>query len=150
MGSQGTSPFLPLASLLFSEKKPGDLASRQLLVELIGTLFTVCPDNVELPLQIEQWTDEMVIVGTGTPRESTAGDGAGKRYTRILRTGDDAGTSDARSSRAHQFVNALMLGPGNEKERQKVDFIQDTHRARIYKPWVKEIGDCCRDYFWCV
>lgn len=56
--------------------------------------------------------------------------------------------SSERESRAHDFVNALMLGPGSEKERAKIDFIQASHRPRVYKAWVRELADTVRDYFW--
>lgn len=54
-----------------------------------------------------------------------------------------------RIQQAHRFVMSLMEGPPNEAEEAKVEFIQATHKPRIFKAWVKEIADCVRDYFWC-
>jgi hypothetical protein len=154
--SQGTSPFLPLANLLFSEKRPGDLHCRQLLIELIASLFQSCPTSIVLPLLPEDWSREMLISNGDedrTPGSSIRADltgVVGKRYTRKMKDEMEAEEDDSseRERRAHDFVNALMLGPGSEKERAKVDFIQASHRPRVYKAWVRELADTVRDYFW--
>src|ERR1700729_488665 len=37
------TPFVQLVSLLYSDKKPGDVATRQLIIELLLTLFDLYP-----------------------------------------------------------------------------------------------------------
>lgn len=152
------TPFVPLAALLFSEKRPGDLPCRQLLVELIGALFEVCPDSIEseLPLSHEDWSKPVTINGMGATKQSnvvTPTDGTNRRYIRQTKGGDgeeeDAETIEKRTRRAHEFVNALMVGPSSSKEQELVGFILQARKPRMYKVWVKEIADIVRDFFWC-
>lgn len=74
----------------------------------------------------------------------------GRRYTRKMKDEEPEGGGESREgeARAHGFIKALMAGPGCEKERAKLDFVQATHRPRVYKAWVREMADIVRDYFW--
>lgn len=83
------------------------------------------------------------------------GSGGARRYTRPVKGVDEeqaGAASDAlspeRKLETHRFVYSLMLGPPNEKEEAKVDFIQQAHHPRPFKIWVTELSDCVRDYFW--
>ncbi|GAA5889587.1 hypothetical protein JCM6882_007077 [Rhodosporidiobolus microsporus] len=171
LASHSPTPYLPLASLLFSEKRPGDLPCRQLLVELLHSIFEICPSSSDA-LPKSAWTDGAEIsldpaapsspnpaFGANGASGSGSGSGSGgaRRYTRKIKSGEE--DEDAllereevltpeRVQQAHRFVVSLMEGPPNEKEDAKVDFIRSTHRPRVYKTWVTEISDCVRDYFW--
>jgi hypothetical protein len=44
-----------------------------------------------------------------------------------------------------------LLVPVEEKKEGEVDqhdFITQSHRPRVFKAWVGELSDICRDYFW--
>ncbi|GAA5952099.1 hypothetical protein JCM21900_006250 [Sporobolomyces salmonicolor] len=171
LASHSPTPFLPLASLLFSEKRPGDLPCRQLLVELIASLFDICPLDAAA-LSKSAWSTPEVSLEPDPPtppssstafpaiaNSSNNGSGAaggGRRYTRKIKSSeDDVDTIEReevltpeRIQQAHRMAMSLMEGPPNEKEEAKVDFIRETHRPRVFKTWVQEIADCVRDYFW--
>lgn len=182
LSSDSPTPFLPLAKLLFSEKRPGELPCRQLLVELIGAIFEICPPAADA-LPKSAWATPKNSLdsapssppppSSGFPVPSSPsppssgflsnsdgkGSGGGRRYTRKVKGGyddDDAAIereevlTPERVQQARRFVVSLVEGPPDEKEDAKVDFIQQTHRPRVYKTWVKEIADCVRDYFWSV
>lgn len=180
LASYSPTPFLPLAALLFSEKRPGDLPCRQILVELVHALFQICPPACDA-LPKSAWSETSVslssplgpdsLATTSSTKangyESGTGSGGVRRYTRRAKIGDDDDQSafgaksnhhlereeiltPERIQQAHRFVVSLMQGPPNEEEEAKVDFVRRAHRERAYKVWVKEIADCVRDYFWCV
>lgn len=98
-------PFPGLSALLFSEKKPGDLACRQIIVELWLFYFELFPGGLE----------------GGSTRPTV-----------------DAAT----------FVRSLLLPDSESKTKDYHDFITTAHRPRIFKAWVQEMSDICRDYFW--
>lgn len=154
--SRSPTPFLPIASLLFSEKRPGDLPCRQLLVELLQSLFDICPESAE-PIPQSLWTEKSVINLSDPEMEGIGGgSGGARRYKRQMKGGDDEDDEVEqlekfeweRVMKTYRLVYSLVLGPPNEKEEAKVDFIQETHRPRIFKRWVSELSDTCRDYFW--
>ncbi|GAA5914749.1 hypothetical protein JCM5296_003855 [Sporobolomyces johnsonii] len=171
LASHSPTPFLPLASLLFSEKRPGDLPCRQLLVELVASLFDICPLDADA-LPKSAWSTPEVSLEPGPPsppsssfafpananssNTGSGGAGGGRRYTRKIKSSeDDVDTIEReevltpeRIQQAHRMAVSLMEGPPNEKEEAKVDFIKETHRPRVFKTWVQEIADCVRDYFW--
>lgn len=81
-----------------------------------------------------------------------------RRYQRKIKSDDSDSNSIEREEvltherieATHRFMISLMEGPPDEKEEARVDFIKQSHRPRIFKAWVTEIGDCVRDYFWYV
>ena len=107
------APFPALSSLLFSEKKPGDLPSRQIIIELWLLLFDLFPT-------------------TSIPRSLTRP--SGSRF--------DSGPVDVVAT-----VRSL-LAPAPDPAKEPHDFFNTAHRPRIYKAWVGELSDICRDYFW--
>ncbi|SCV73429.1 BQ2448_7355 [Microbotryum intermedium] len=145
LASRSPTPFLPLADLLFSEKRPGDLACRQLLVELILSLFDLCPVDAA-PISSEQWTSLAVV----SLQKSVDFQ---RRYTRKMKGDEDEDEGEEvfdsqRIEATRLLVRSMMLGPPNEKDEAKVDFIKNAHRPRPFKKWMVEMSDCVRDYFW--
>ncbi|GAA5999718.1 uncharacterized protein JCM10292_003716 [Rhodotorula paludigena] len=169
LASHSPTPFLPLTALLFSEKRPGDLPCRQILVELVNCLFDICPPASDA-LPKSAWSTPEVSLelascspivaspasfGSETLGSGSFGSGGVRRYTRKAKSGDDEGAADRdevltpeRLQQARRFIVSLMQGPPNEDEEAKVDFIQAAHRPRVFKTWVKELSDTVRDYFW--
>ncbi|KAM0747108.1 hypothetical protein T439DRAFT_329352 [Meredithblackwellia eburnea MCA 4105] len=165
LSSRSPSPFVALTSLLFSEKRPGDLPCRQLLVELVHSLFEICPSNAA-PIDKNGWTTtinlqspELGVSPTIPPPSGVDGDGKGsegkgsggvRRYLRKAKSGDDSPDLDdpVLMGKVHSLVFSLMVGPPDEKTEAKVDFAKGMVRKRIFKKWVIEMSDCVRDYFW--
>ncbi|GAA5980792.1 hypothetical protein JCM11641_002653 [Rhodosporidiobolus odoratus] len=166
LASHSPTPFLPIASLLFSEKRPGDLPCRQLLVELILSLLEICPIKADT-LPKDAWATPEISLdpapsspssASGFGSSSDGGSGGLRRYTRKMKSGDDEEGDAAiereevltpeRIQQTHRFVVSLMEGPPDEKEEAKVDFVKVAVRPRVFKTWVTEISDCVRDYFW--
>ncbi|WVN88109.1 uncharacterized protein L203_103309 [Cryptococcus depauperatus CBS 7841] len=104
-------PFSALSSLLFSEKKPGDLATRQLIVELWYFLFDLFPPPSR---------PSSIHLGPQRPSqvELTA------------------------------FVRTLLVPDHPDPTKEQHEFVTQAHRPRVFKAWVGELSDICRDYFW--
>jgi hypothetical protein len=47
------------------------------------------------------------------------------------------------------YVRSLLT-PENKEDKSKDyhEFITSAHRPRVFKAWVQELSDICRDYFW--
>jgi hypothetical protein len=120
-----------LVSLLYSDKKPGDVATRQLIVDLLLILFELFPPSSlpsigSVPPRREIWET--------TPRHTIALPHPHQTLYSLLR--------------------ALLLTPApRAAEAPEVplsphEFIDALHRPRIYKAYLQELSDICRDYFW--
>lgn len=131
--SSGTAPFAQLISLLYSDKKPGDVATRQIITEIIIILFDVypassLPSSAHLPRR-EAWDTE-----------STS-------QSRLI-------TLPAPHKNFFSLIRSLLLTnapPSAEAPETPVsphDFIESLHTPRIYKAYLQELSDVCRDYFW--
>lgn len=108
--SKHPRPFPALSQLLFSEKKPGELACRQIIVEMWLFHFEL------FPLQ----TEKSGSLRFETPSQVDVVD----------------------------FVRSLLLPEKEDKTKDYHEFITQAHRPRIFKAWVQEMADLCRDYFW--
>ncbi|KAH0833232.1 armadillo-type protein [Lanmaoa asiatica] len=126
------TPFVQLISLLYSDKKPGDVATRQLIVELLLILFEVYPAS-SLPSS------------GGRPRRE-AWESSGSS-TNVV-------TLPMPHKNFFSLIRALLLTPApppTESPASPVSphaFIESLHRPRIYKSYLQELSDVCRDYFW--
>ncbi|KAL8280110.1 hypothetical protein RQP46_007440 [Phenoliferia psychrophenolica] len=150
LASRSPSPFIALTSLLFSEKRPGDLPCRQILVELIHSLFDVRPASASAVTK-DDWTSTITPISTG--EGGGGGSGGFKRYTRKMKGGDEddseeARMSDDRTRKVHEMVLSLVIGAPDEKQEAKVDFAKSMVRPRQFKTWVTELSDTVRDFFW--
>ncbi|KDN40879.1 hypothetical protein K437DRAFT_264181 [Tilletiaria anomala UBC 951] len=123
--SHAPAPFVGLADLLFSEKKPGDLPTRKLIVDLL-TIF------IQLDLS-EQCCDSTSITNT-------------RQRSSCLSEAQDRSTS--RLSLAEQLLLALLHNPRDPSKEALVDFISATHTPRPFKTYVLELSGVARDYFW--
>lgn len=132
-----------MTELLFSEKRPGDLACRQLLVEMVLALFSVHPPTARAVSKTDWKTN--LANDEQTASAATAGP---KRYTRAVKGEDDEHVSIEQQIMTHLFARSLMMGPPDEKEEAKVDFIRGAHQPRIFKRWVREMLATANDYFW--
>ncbi|PFH52937.1 hypothetical protein AMATHDRAFT_45845 [Amanita thiersii Skay4041] len=133
------TPFVQLVALLYSDKKPGDVATRQLVVELLLILFDLYPPSslpasgsayLSRPHRREVWEDEAseptsAVITLPTPHRTF-----------------------------YSLIRALLLTPApppSESPAAPISphaFIESLHRPRIYKTYLQELSDVCRDYFW--
>ncbi|OCF42760.1 hypothetical protein I317_03362 [Kwoniella heveanensis CBS 569] len=130
-------PFPALSQLLFSEKKPGDLASRQIIVELWLFLFDLFP-----PMSLSQNS-------TQTPSASASG----SRPTSVRFDEKAAATLRANSGSSGPVdivkeIRGLLVPDLPDPTKEHHEFVTKAHRPRVFKAWVGELSDICRDYFW--
>ncbi|CAE7176245.1 unnamed protein product [Rhizoctonia solani] len=130
--SSAPTPFVQLISLLYSDKKPGDICSRQLIVELLLILFEIYPSPTR---------GRSNSSSTGTPL--AAPPSPPPQYT-----------LPAPHTTLYSLIRALLLTPAplpSECPSAPVSphaFIESLRTPRIYKTYLQELSDVCRDYFW--
>ncbi|KAH9945049.1 armadillo-type protein [Epithele typhae] len=136
-------PFDKLVSLLYSDKKPGDVPTRQLIVELLLFLFDLYPPS-SLP-----------SVGSPAPGHSRSRSRSVPwELSEGMRSTGNLVVLPHPHSTVFAFVKSLLLtpapppseAPGTPLEPHA--FIEDLRRPRIYKTYLQELSDICRDYFW--
>jgi hypothetical protein len=128
-------------SLLYSDKKPGDVATRQLIVELILILFEIYPPTA--------------LPAPGSPHRSRA-----VRREAWESSADLPGSASriinlpAPHKTFFSLIRSLLLTPAPlpaEAPAAPVsphEFIESLHKPRLYKTYLQELSDVCRDYFW--
>ncbi|KAF9264158.1 hypothetical protein L218DRAFT_253035 [Marasmius fiardii PR-910] len=138
--SSSPTPFAQLVVLLYSDKKPGDVASRQLIIELLLGLFDLYPSS-SLP-----------AMGNGRPatprREIWEASSSSLSSSKLI-------TLPAPHKSIFSFIRGLLLTPAPPTAEaadsiplEPHEFIENLHRPRIYKTYLQELSDVCRDYFW--
>jgi hypothetical protein len=131
------TPFAQLVSLIYSDKKPGDVATRQLITDLLLLLVDLYPPSslpsssaAARPRRHETWD---------TPPTTTP--------TEVIRLPYPHTT-------AYSLLRALLLTPApapSESPSTPISphaFIESLHQPRIYKAYLRELSEVCRDYFW--
>lgn len=138
------TPFVQLVSLLYSDKKPGEVATRQLIADLLLILFELYPPS-SLP-------------STGTKGGALLS-GRSRPHREAWESESSLVTSNLISlppphKSFFSLIRALLLTPAPPpSERPGVPisphaFIESLHQPRIYKTYLQELSDLCRDYFW--
>ncbi|KAH9481746.1 GTPase-binding protein rid1 [Psilocybe cubensis] len=142
------TPFVQLVALLYSDKKPGEVATRQLIVELLLLLFDLYPPS-SLPS-----TANKPLLSPGVSSTSSA-----LRPREAWESQTSVATSNlitlpAPHKNFFSLIRALLLTPApppSESPGAPVSphaFIESLHLPRIYKTYLQELSDVCRDYFW--
>jgi hypothetical protein len=114
------TPFVELSVLLFSEKRPGDLSTRKLLVELL----TLLPD----------------LPSTGPPANWEA--------VREERESSTVSSILCNDSGNFALLVTLLHNLRDPTQEAKVDFIKAINAPRPFKSFVSELLNINRDYFW--
>ncbi|KAK0446253.1 armadillo-type protein [Armillaria borealis] len=133
------TPFVQLVALLYSDKKPGDVATRQLIVDLILILFELYPASA-LPAH-----------SNGMPNRARREIWDNESE---MSTSSNLITLPAPHKTFFSLIRALLLTPApppTESPATPVSphaFIESLHKSRIYKSYLQELSDICRDYFW--
>ncbi|KAF8133090.1 armadillo-type protein [Mycena galopus ATCC 62051] len=132
------TPFVQLVALLYSDKKPGDVGTRQLMVDLLLILFELYPSS-SLPA---------LGANRPTPRREAW------ETASTVPTSSSLITLPAPHKTLYALIRALLLTPAPppcESPATPISphaFIASLHRPRIYKTYLQELADVCRDYFW--
>lgn len=108
-------PFTSLTSLLHSDKKPGDVPSRQLIIELLLVLFDLYPSDP----------------ATGLVR--WPGDRPDWRRRPVYPLPEGEWKS------APEMVRCLMIG--EDKDKDVVEFVRAARRPQIFKNYLAEMSD---------
>ncbi|KAF8525961.1 armadillo-type protein [Hysterangium stoloniferum] len=135
------TPFVQLVSLLYSDKKPGDLCTRQLIVDLLLILFEIYPSTSSTgqSARLRREAFEQSAAQAFSPTSTPA----------IFQ---DA--LPAPHNTLYSLVRALLLTPApppSESPSIPISphaFIASLHTPRIFKSYLQELSDICRDYFW--
>ncbi|EIW70912.1 hypothetical protein TREMEDRAFT_29011 [Tremella mesenterica DSM 1558] len=124
-------PFPALSGLMFSEKKPGELATRQIMVELWLFLFELFP--LLPPHQLN-------------PSVATIPNPNSRPISLRFETPHKIPGSEVEVDIV-EVVRGLLIP--EEKDKKDIhEFISQAHRPRVFKAWIQEMSDICRDYFW--
>ena len=171
-------PFDAFSGLLFSEKKPGDLPVRQLIIELWTFVFELFPPSRSAQLNNGMGLPAGSRSAGNSPtmpmapvapfaREDQAG-GVGSRPSSVrfdtsqadqlaamlaAREGSSGCNSDGNQGTkvdAVEAVRAFLVPQQEDKKAEQHAFITQAHRPKVFKAWVQELSDICRDYFWYV
>ncbi|KAF8907264.1 armadillo-type protein [Gymnopilus junonius] len=146
------TPFVRLVALLYSDKKPGEVATRQLIVELLLLLFDLYPPS-SLPSTTNRpgFHSSFLSVGSGSglrPRQPQAWESQTSLATSNLIT------LPAPHKSMFSLIRSLLLTPAPPPAEapgapvSPHEFIESLHVPRIYKTYLQELSDVCRDYFW--
>ncbi|KAF8183389.1 armadillo-type protein [Pholiota molesta] len=136
-------PFAQLVTLLYSDKKPGEVATRQLIIELLLVLFDLYPASA-LPATGHKVSSSTSMLSR--PRE------AWQSQTSLVTS--NLITLPAPHKTFFSLFRALLLTPAPPRAEEPAApisphaFIESLHQPRIYKNYLQELSDVCRDYFW--
>lgn len=122
-----------MSALLFSEKKPGDLPCRQVIVELLSFVVTLFDTSGSPPSSLSSSS-------RGTP--------SGRPTS--VRFDSDPIAGPSRSKIVQDVYDLLTPADPDDKYANHHGFITQAHRPRVFKKWVGELSDMSRDYFWSV
>ena len=133
------TPFGQLIRLLYSDKKPGDVSTRQLIVDLLLILFDLFPSSAQSPIpqNIRQRREAFELSASQSSNSVTVPNGLPAPHKNLF-----------------SFVRSLLLTPAPrpaeapETPISPHEFIEVLRQPRIYKTYLRELSDVCRDYFW--
>lgn len=138
------TPFAQLVSLLYSDKKPGDIATRQLIIELLHILFDLYPPS-SLP---SASGTKPSTAAFNNPRQPAPWESTNSIISSNLIT------LPTPHKTFFSFIRSLLLTPAPPPSDSPGvpisphEFIESLHVQRIYKTYLQELSDVCRDYFW--
>lgn len=122
-------------SLLYSDKKPGDICSRQLIVDLLLILFEIYPTaSPKIRPRANSGATTPVNIAPASPQPQYA--------------------LPAPHTNLYSLIRALLLTPAplpSESPSAPISphaFMESLHTPRVYKTYLQELSDVCRDYFW--
>jgi hypothetical protein len=157
------TPFRQLVDLLYSEKKPGEVPPKQLIVDLVFSLFDLYRQpGIGISPVLKQGSPSSSsrsamqpalapITGSGTP------DGCqhiSEFILSLLREPPKAGEkTDQVVTNDNANRKSRIIAPASELPAPKLemhDFIAAAHKPRIFQTYLKELSQTCWDFFWYV
>lgn len=120
-------PFGPLTGLLLSEKKPGELKTRRLLIDMLGLLL-----SIKLPTGL---ADADFFAELRDKREVSA------FYSAF------SDSAPVTASPLHLLL-LLLHNPVQARSLSLLPFISMSHQPRPFKTYLNELLSVARDYFW--
>lgn len=124
MGWEHHPPFGPLVGMLLSERKPGDLTTRKLLIDVLSLL-----PKMRLPPGLSHSVLKSL------------------KSTREISSSYDLFEELAPLS-SHHMLFLLLHNPLQARSLSLLPFIQQSHHPRPFKTYLREIEGVVRDYFW--
>jgi hypothetical protein len=124
VGWERHPPFGPLTALLLSERKPGDLNTRKLIVELLRTIV-----SLTLP--------------SGLNRDAFDTLKADREVSSCYQLYTQEHTVSPL-----QLLLLLLHNPISPRSLSLLPFISKSHHPRPFKTYLMEIACVVRDYFW--
>lgn len=124
LSSQAPQPFVALTDLLWSEKKPGDLYVRKLLLEML-----IIAGEIEMPTRLSQ--EEQ----------------ATRQGSDCLARCDELVSSGFLTPSQH-LVFVLLHSPRDLDHEAIVDFVRAAHTPRPFRTLVYDMARVVADYFW--
>lgn len=124
VGWERHPPFGPLTALLLSERKPGDLNTRKLIVELL---------RMTLSLTLPSGLDRDVFDALKADRELSS---CYQLYCQ------------EQAVSPLQLLLLLLHNPISSRSLSLLPFISKSHHPRPFKTYLMEIACVVRDYFW--
>lgn len=179
MRAFGTSPFRELTELLYSDKKPGEVVTRRFIVEIIQSLLQIYPEGASpsgFPVSTSRPGSRPTTISfseQSVPMMARTGSRANMRaavaasspipenhphislYIASLLKHQPAvkALTDIFQQPAYDRSGSRILCPASELPAPKPDvhdFLKQAHKDRVYKQYLGEINDVCRDFFWYV
>jgi hypothetical protein len=153
------TPFVQLVSLLYSDKKPGDLCSRQLIVDLLLILFELYPSPPSEKILDKIKVDGGSVFDSGARPRHPSGPRSRPNSAYISPSPSSPSPSPSFTlpsphTSFYSLIRAILLTPPpapTECPSNPISphaFIASLHLPRIYKTYLQELSDVCRDYFW--
>lgn len=134
------TPWNRLIVLLYSDKKPGDVSTRQQMIDLLRILFELYPSTVP---PSSAAAAPASLPSSGLPRPSPATPPMSPIYA-----------FPPPHSSVFSLIRSMLLAsaptPAEQVHApiQPHTFIESIRIPRIYKTYLQELSDICRDYFW--
>lgn len=176
--SHGAHPFRALMELLYSEKKPGEVPPKQLIVDLVWSLFDLyrasgIDASIQPPIQsgcqpnkvpgvmnysrhisVSPDPSSSLPIDTLQACEIPGGYSHVSGFVLSLLRNPPSGHEEAFQARhGDEKANrrSRIIAPASELPAPKVemhDFLAAAHKPRIFQTYLKELSQACWDFFW--
>jgi hypothetical protein len=182
MRNFGPTPFRELADLLYSSKKPGEVTTRRLIIEIFHSLLTIYSGDFaqsSLPTSTSRPGSRPTTISFSEPNKPALDRISSKANLRssvrnstffnpivipdnhphialymtslLKHQPETTSLTDIFQQPAHNRSGSRILCPATELPAPKLDmhdFLKQAHKDRVYKHYLTEINEVCRDYFW--
>lgn len=146
LSSRFPQPFTKMIDLLFSEKRPGDISTRKLMVELMMSMNDL---SISKPLKSS----------SDYPNDDQNSNSNSKDdddiYSSIFNSRVPSSSfslarvsCDPKTSTSFLILLLLLHNPRTPTQDSLLSFLKEAHAQRPFKTYLTEVAGTCRDYFW--